>query len=572
MKNISVFYLLVTLCLIPAGCFQPVDTGETFVEKGTAYLRVSNDSTDESYVLEGLELRNAEGEAGQSWNGLGLVAGKSWEVHTETAGSFTLWYQVKDRGVSDTAIEVYEGGPVEIEVNRLCEISFKGEVTVTQQDADKDGLPDAWERENGFNPEDPGDGGTVYVSRLGQDEAPGNGTQSRPYKTLAKAVDKAGRGLTAEARTVVVLGELTWATGGNDHLNLENPGRADSVFCLGKTRNPVTIRGESPDKRGVLTVGSSDNKKRRVLYLGPEADITLLNMIITGGKHNGGGIYASGAKLTLGPGTTVTGNESYDTNDVARRDCGGIYMERGILVMEEGSSVTGNRGGIGGGVRLIGSRLTMEKYSRISGNFATLACGGLRVESSTVEMLEGAEISNNTAGAADRNIDAGGGGVTLELSSELTMYEGSIISGNTMHNGFGGGLYISGESALIMKGGTISGNRCILADAFKGKYLGFSGRGGGVALTNGSSFTMEGGIIAGNQATRAGGGLCFTEGDNTFTMRGGIIYGKENTTSDNEFLSMDPDSIKGGHALMVYSPDGKISHTYNNNVDVSNYP
>jgi hypothetical protein len=580
MKNHSAFYFVAGLSLIFAACFQPVDLGETFIEEGTAYLRVTNDSEDESYILEGLELRNAEDEVEQSWDGLGLEVGNAWEVHTESAGSFTLWYRVKDRAVSDTAVEIYEGGTVEIELNRLRELSFKGEVTVTQQDADGDGLPDAWELENGFDPEDPGDGGTVYVGPLGQDEAPGNGTQSYPYLTLAKAVDKAGRGLLVNgdddsARTVVVLGELT-LTSGNDHLNKEYPGRADSVFYLGKTRNPVTIRGESQDKRGTLTVGSSNTPQRRVLYLDSGAGITLRDMIITGGRQDGGGIYATGAKLTLGPGATVTKNQNYDPSNDAAIDCGGIYMERGVLIMQEGSSVTENTGGLGGGVRLINSKFTMEKYSEISGNRATFACGGLHVADSTVEMLDGAKISGNVVGAAEKNAGHSGGGVELDSFSTLTMHPGSEISGNVVHNGFGGGISMTGESTLIMKGGVISGNKCIMADNFKNAYNGFSGRGGGVALTNGSSFIMEGGIIAGNQAARAGGGLCFTEGDNTFTMRGGTIYGKNNpaTTNDNGYLSEnEQDTVRGGHAIMIYSlaNGGKILRQYNNDVNAGNF-
>jgi hypothetical protein len=581
MKIRSAFCLF-SCVLIFSGCFQPVDLGETIVEKGTAHLRITNASADDAYVLEGLELRNAAGEVEQSWAWPGLEAleaGTTKEVHTESTGSFTLLYRVKDKDISGSA--VYEGGSVDIKPNSIHEVLFKGEAAVTQQDEDGDGLPDAWERENGFDPTDSSDGGVVYVKANGQDEAPANGTRDKPYKTLAKAAAKAGRGLTPEARTVVVLGKLTLATGGNDPGNREYPGRLDSAFYLGKTRRPVTIGGENSDSIAALTVESTDNRNRRVLYLDSGADVTLRNIEISGGKHDGGGVYAYGANLTLGPGTTVKQNQSLAYTNPDAKDCGGILMERGILTMKEGSSVIDNTGGIGGGVKLIGSRLTMENNSKINNNKVKYGAAGLRVENSVVEMLAGSEISGNIAGDSTVNTGAGGGGVTVEAFSTFTMYMGSKISGNIMHNGFGGGLYISGQSTMTMKGGLISGNQCIMGTNFSSKadYLGASGRGGGIALTNGSFFIMEGGTIAKNTAARSGGGLYFTEGGTTFVMRGGTIYGKGDTGYENVYLSTDTsDGARGGHAIINYNLGGGsngvpiIKKAYETDVTAANYP
>jgi hypothetical protein len=580
-KNRSAFCLSAALCLLAlflTGCFQPVELGETYVEKGTAYLRVTNASADDAYVLEGLELWNAEGEVEQSWDWPGLEAleaGRTKEIHTETTGSFTLQYRVKDKDVSGTA--VYEGGSVDIKPNSIHEVLFKGEATVTQQDGDGDGLPDDWEREHGFDPNDPGDGNEVHVSRTG-DDAAGNGTRLRPYKTLAKAVVKAGQGLSPEARTVVVLGRLTLDEGGNGPGNPEYPGRLDSAFYLGKTRRPVTIGGESPDSIAILTVESLDTRKRRVLYLDVGADVTLRNIKITGGKHEGGGIYAYGANLTLGPGTMVTENESLAYPDADAKDCGGVLVERGsVLTMKGGSSVTLNKGGIGGGVKLIDSRLTMEDNSKINENEVMFGSGGLMVENSTVEMLAGAEISQNTAGTAGNNTGGGGGGVTVEVFSTFTMYMGSKINNNVIHNGMGGGLYVSGESTLVMKGGQIFGNDCIVADNFRPPtpsvtWHGASGRGGGIALCNGSFFFMDGGTIAKNRATRSGGGLYFTEGGTTFVMRGGKIYGAGDPDNENLYLSTDTDTAKGGHAIVNYTLGGPIRRVYDTDVTVDNYP
>jgi hypothetical protein len=567
-KNRSTLCLLVTLSLILADCFQPVDTGETFIEKGTAHLRVSNVSADEAYILEGLELRTAEGEVEQSWEGLDLAAGdEPWEVHTETSGYCTLWYRVKDTWISSTAIEVYQADPpAEIALNRSHEFFFKGEeIEATQQDSDGDGFPDAWETENGFNSANPADGGIVYVSNAGDDEA-GNGTEAAPYKTLAKAVAKAGRGLSPEIRTVVVMGELSWAIGGNGPGNPKYPGRSDSAFYLGKTRNRITIRGKDSSKPGVLTVGSSAADKRRVLYLGPGADIAFQDIEITGGKQTGGGVYASGATLTLGPGTTVTGNESYD---VAASDSGGVYMERGVLVMEPGSSIINNTAYMVGGVTLRASRFTMnggvitENYGRVNG-------GGLDADGCTIEMFSGAVISDNEVGTTNvGDVGNNAGGVGLKFST-LTMYPGSKISGNKVYSGYGGGVLLTGESTLIMKGGEISGNHATLEKGvsagtgyggglvavFRSSLIMESGSisgnmaetdGGGVYIQRSASFTMTGGSIAGNTADVKGGGVYVANDTGSFIVGGGTIYGNTNDTNAN--IAGNSTKTGTGHAI-----------------------
>jgi hypothetical protein len=320
-------------------------------------------------------------------------------------------------------------------------------------------------------------------------------------------VEKARRGLDDSASTVVVLGTLNWLNG-NDR-NPENQARADSLFALGKTRHPLTIRGEDPadsSKPGILQ-GNPDSGKR-VLYIGPGAEITLLNITITGGRQTGGGIYASGATLTLGPGTTITGNQSYD---LTAGEAGGIYMEGGILVMEAGSSVTLNKAYYTGGVQMRNSRLTMNG-GRINENSAVTDHGGLCIDGCTVEMFDGAEINENKGSVT-------GGGVSMAFC-EFTMHSGSKIIGNKLEKGIGGGLYVTGESKLVMEDGSIvSGNECGTGD------------GGGVVVIAGSSFTMENGaLIKGNTAARHGGGV-LVDMASFFTMEGGGITG--NTAKKN---------------------------------------
>jgi hypothetical protein len=589
MKIRSALCLFVTFyLLVLSGCFQPVDLGETIVDKGAARLRISNAAADEFYILEGFELRNAEGAA--VWENLNLSGGQSCEVNTNLAGTFTVLYKVRDTWFSTVEVKDYNAGEKEIALNRFNDFPFDPKEFAPPEDSDGDGYPDVWEDENGFDKNNSADGGPVYVSRTsGQDD--GDGTRSYPYLTLAKAVNKAGRGLRPAIRTVVVLDQLDPGSG-NDQ-NPAYPGRADSVFYLGKTRNPITIQPEDPEtiaSPGVLTAVASG---KRVLYLDTGANIILKNIKITGGKGSGGGIYASGATLTLGNGATVTENNYPLPADLTGINGGGISMERGVLVMEPGSSVNGNNAFTGGGVRVAFSTFTMED-AVINNNYASGGAGGLTVGGSTVKMLSGAEIRCNTVGKTTDTTTRGrtSGGATITTSTVFTMYPGSSIHHNTVNNGFGGGVNVGGESFLYIKGGDISHNTCSgggegsgvgggvyaayqgsvimesgsIADntakkATTGAYTDKSGWGGGVFLHGDASFTMTYGEVKNNTAEAKGGGVYLQTSGAVFKMTGGTVYGN-NSSGDKNVAGTTTDSDTG-HAVYVaiaipYSRDDNV--------------
>jgi hypothetical protein len=544
------FCLLASLILILAGCFQPVDIGETFIEEGTAYLRVTNESGDDAYVLESIELLNAEGEAEQSWKELDLAPGKTWEVHTEIEGTFTIIYGVKDLWISTSEVNEYNGGTVEIALNTANEFFFAAEtlaesLMIRPRDSDDDGLPDAWEEENGFDSEDPGDGGTVYVKASGQDT--NKGTKESPYLTLAKAVAKAGRGLKPEARTVVVEGQLTWANGGNDQLNKEYPGRADSVFYLGKTRSPITIRGE---QSGTLTAEASGDK--RVLYIDSGADITLRDITITGGRGVGGGIFSSGADLTLGSGTIVTGNNKNLADGMSGIEGGGIYMARGEMIMAGNSLVSDNEAYMCGGIKLFASTLTMKENSEIKGNKATYAIAGIRVENSTFTMIDNAKISGNTVGKPDDDIRRDVGGGATVIFGHIIMSGNSKITGNKNYNGWAGGVQVSGEGTLTMEDNSeISGNQCIVDDDVDVSNSSI-GRGAGVFVDYGGKLYIKGGTITGNTAGYTAGGILVGVGA-SLNMTGGKITNNTATKGNGGGIA-----LSGANTLFIME-DGEIS-------------
>jgi hypothetical protein len=114
--------------------------------------------------------------------------------------------------------------------------------------------------------------------------------------------------------------------------------------------------------------------------------------------------------------------------------------------------------------------------------------------------------------------------------------EGGLISGNSVTKG-GGGVYISGESEMEMRGGEISGNAAS-ENTIAGVTV--TGNGGGVYVDSGSIFRMTGGTIAKNTARGKGGGVYIDGGK--FFKTGGTVYGSDDVTNKNT-------AEAGSHAL-----------------------
>jgi hypothetical protein len=445
-------------------------------------------------------------------------------------GSFTLYCTVanKDEGAEGR----YKYGEVPIKLHEVTESKIMGEAFFN--DTDGDGFSDSWEtaHENeGFNPEDPADGGPVYVSSAAIDDN-GWGTETRPYRTLAKGVEKAKAGLTEEARTVVVLGTLTRKTG--------NSGSDTSVICITDTGlHGVTVTGR-PSAH--IDAERSSVSRKRALYLGPGTRLTLKNITIQNGwALRGGGVYVDGAELTLGEGAVIRGCWT----DAGSSSGTGIHAFGGAsVIMESGSLIGGdtpadaNEGLIGAGVALLnGSSLTMKGGSSIRGNHFGRGAAVAADLRSLVTLEPGAEIRDNSNYSTDDAVTHGGG-VRLTGGSRLLM-KGGRIAGNTLSKGNGGGgVYVGPESVLEMKGGEIRGNDVGASAA------GVKGNGGGVYVDAGSVFSMTGGEIAENTAAGKGGGVYVDRG--SFAKIGGAIYGSGDAMTN---------TAETGKALFTTNPD-----------------
>jgi hypothetical protein len=347
----------------------------------------------------------------------------------------------------------------------------------------------------------------VYVAAPangGNDET-GKGTETLPYKTLAKAVWKARAALDEDRRTVVVVGELSEESGNED---------ADSIFCITDTgAEGVTIRGKDANAMLKKTTPKDAANRRRILYLGPETKVALKSITITGGYTNrGAGVFLDGGDLSLGDGASITGNtQCFITTSLGGA---GIYALSASLTLLPGCKVSNNT--------------LLDRYSLGAGIFGT----------GTTVIMKGGAIADNvweyTGNYTGNHEDNGGAGIHLTTQSAFTM-TGGEISGN---KGFrGGGVVVREYSSFTMEGGSITGNEGYHCDGgvlvsvysqctIKGGYItnntALNRSGGGLEIDNNSTGVMEGGFITGNTANYCGGGLQITN-NCSFTMKGGEI-------------------------------------------------
>jgi hypothetical protein len=511
---------VVSAALCCAGCIQEIDLSDKYINEAVGLLRVQNTSAGDSYYFKGFELRDTAGEIIRNWEvpgkkGDGLEQGETWTGDVDREGLYTLYCTVRDN--AEEAEELYEYGEVEIKLHQVTGLGIAGEACLVASDRDGDGFSDTWETRNGFNPDDPGDGGPVYVSSTGSDD--NRGTEISPYLTLAKGVEKAKSGLTEDTRTVVVTGVLTRAT--------EGPGDADtSVFSITDTGlRGVTIVGGNPQSVLDAIKTESYPGEKRALYLGPGTKVTLKNITIQNGVgYRGGGIHAKGTELTLGQGLVIEKCAS----QAGSSSGGGLYAGDGTsVIMESGSLIRNNTGVVGAAVTLLnGSSLTMQGGSLITGN--QFDRGGA-VEAdlrSQITLEPGAQITGNYDKASNSPGLSRGGGVRLTAGSTLLM-KGGLISGNimTLNGAGGGGVYVGSESVFEMRDGEISGN--IVGKAIEGDNPAVTGNGGGVYVDSGGVFNMSGGTIASNTATDFGGGVYVDKGN--FFKTGGVVYGSGNS-------------------------------------------
>lgn len=282
---------------------------------------------------------------------------------------------------------------------------------------------------------------------------PGDGTcaDAQGACSLRAAIDEAN---ALGAATIVLLP-------GTYSIALDVPGEDSNAGGDFDLLSDVTIEGSGSDE---TVVDGADLD--RVLFVGPEATVTIRNLTVTGGRS---------------PDAQVGG-------DPHGRPGGGIF-NRGTLTLESvtvvenatgrgrigfNSPITGGRGGAGGGIASNGTLtlidVTIADNSTGMGGTGSQtggdggAGGGLFV--SGIATLERVTVSGNTTstggsgpyGSGNAGVGAGiyNGGTLTAVNSTIS---GNQSGGGSWAHGYGGGLYNSTSTGAALSAVTVTANQ-----------------------------------------------------------------------------------------------------------------
>ncbi len=281
---------------------------------------------------------------------------------------------------------------------------------------------------------------TVYVSENGDDS--NLGTFFEPVKTIQNAVDKviAMNVVTASSEEnpykILLLSDIE--TSSNDSFESNKALVNIDPSSVSSNGNPLYLKiSKCGDGNATIDAKRTESDTGRVMYIGENANVTLQNLILTGGYLADNNEQCEGA---------------------------GLYIKNNATVKIKNCEISGNQAKDGGGLYLCpnaydnGGNLLELSNCTISDNTATSSGGGI--------------LFCPNHGNSDEMI------TTLNLTN-------CTISSNTATQ-MGGGIYFYGKNPkVIMKDGSISGNTCISTG---------SSYGGGVYVSDGT-FSMKGNAV-----------------------------------------------------------------------------
>ena len=295
----------------------------------------------------------------------------------------------------------------------------------------------------------------------------------------------------------------------------------------------TTLEGEDDDQSAVWVSGAAvtlsdltvtngggtegqGGKTGGGIYAGADAELTLIDMIVTGNSATrGGGVGVIEAALTL-TGGSISGNTGSGLG-------GGLFIEGDLPVVITGTTFDGNSGGKGGGIRLDNPQDVTITEVTITGNTATEEGGGIHIERGEVYFGD-STVSGNTA-------PQGGGISTFEMAD--LYIEGVDCTGNTS-TADGGCAYLVNSTANL-ENFTVSNNE--------------ASSGGGIYYAGPPDrpLNIENSTISNNIATRSGGGATFEGGE--VTLENSSV--SSNDASENCDLDFDALNISIGGGLSI---------------------
>lgn len=372
----------------------------------------------------------------------------------------------------------------------------------------------------------------IYVSSTGND-ATGNGSQSAPYATLAKAVGEA-----VDGATIYVMSDLIMTSCARFY------GKQLTITSYGGEKTYIVTRGDNFEQQQDVARRTYNPAMIEVQTNGDKpAGLTLTNIILDdAGKHEGA-VFAQ-AVSDDGTGLDLTGNTNCVQDAIIAsnatvpttitlgkgavlRNFGGMSAVRATgeakLVMEPGSVI----------------KDTLSGYTRSKGTDTRSVgpAGAVWLQGSDFEMKSGAEIKNVNG----RAIYADGGSVSVGgtisgITGNLAMWQGRNGTAIHLRNNATGTLTATGLITNVTGGGTI-------------------------VNLSGSTYTMDAGsVMSGNQ----GNNIAAYGGANTIFMNGeitGIRSGNGNGNYDAINLQAASDATD-----LIYCKIGATGNIHDNNV------
>lgn len=297
---------------------------------------------------------------------------------------------------------------------------------------------------------------------------------------------------------------------------------------------------------GVTSPLNSNPGNGGALHVGGNAttNITGGSVINNQAANEGGGLWNGSGIMTIID-VVIDGNSAHSAA-AATSGGGGIYNEGGTVTTDATTQIINNiatvgPSGSGGGILNAGGTFTATGTT-ISNNTANRAGGGIEANNTDsgsvpgIVNLTNVTLDNNNAGGV-APAPGNGGGLHVSGSSAINI-TGGTVSGNTASKE-GGGLW-NNQGVMTITGTTIDGNDAqgdlvadpleivggggIFAEDGAGSVVigagtiisnnfasGTQGSGGGILMATGTTLSIDGSagavMITGNSASRAGGGL-----------------------------------------------------------------
>ena len=316
-----------------------------------------------------------------------------------------------------------------------------------------------------------------------------------------------------------------------------------------------------------------------------EGYVNIKNSVISSNsaEGRGGGIFVSGAPLTISDETKIYDNKTIYSQTAYQPFGGGIFTERSSVTLKD-SEIYGNSGSFGGGVYMRLNRyqstdsvFTMESSSihdneaykgsgggvaitngsnsrpatfdmrggTIRENTATDGDGGgVYLSRTGMTMSNSSTIKNNKVESVSGNV---GGGASLYDRSTLKLYDDAEINGNTADTGGGVAAY---QSVLEMYDNSAIRDNTAITETSHDPL------GGGVYLYNLSTLTLKDNSGINNNTAGYGGGVY-------------AAYDSSASFSDAATLKNNNASVSGGGACLYSdgNTDSAISFAENASVE-----